>query len=73
MVIMLDKPITKRQLGWMAVNGGIIAVIAVFVYDRLGMSDPQGGFGPMQMLALIGAIAAILIGISLIPLGDQPT
>jgi hypothetical protein len=69
---MLDKPITKRQLGWLAVAGGILAVVAVFVYDRLGTSDPQGGFGPMQTLALVGAFVAILIGISLIPLGDHP-
>jgi hypothetical protein len=44
----------------------------VVIYDQLGLSDPDAGFGPTQKLALLGAIGIILLGATLIPLGDRP-
>jgi ABC-type xylose transport system permease subunit len=69
---MLNKSLTKRQLGILAIMGGIVALASLLVYDRLGMSDPDAGFGPSQQVAVLAAILIIGLGISLIPLGDEP-
>jgi hypothetical protein len=67
-----DFTLSKRHLGVLGILGGVAGFILVLLYDQLGLSDPGGGFGPSQMLALGGAALAILIGLSLIPLGDDP-
>lgn len=67
-----DFTLSKRQLGLLGIAGGALAVVGVLLYDQLGFSDPQGGFGASQFLALGGAVVAVLIGITLLPLGDDP-
>ncbi len=63
--------ITKKQLGLGFIGIGITAVMATFIYDFLGAGQFQG-VGPAQRLALIGAGAVILVGLSLLPFGDKP-
>ena len=63
---------TKRQVGIIALLSGFLGLVGVFLFDSLGISDPQGGFGPSQKMGLIGAILLMVIGITLIPLGDAP-
>ena len=66
-----DYTITKRQLGIaLAVFGGLGA-LAVLGVDLL-QAGRQGGIGPAQAMALVIMLAALLIGLSLIPLGDAP-
>lgn len=62
---------TKRHLGiiFILFGSGVIAVL--FVMDLLGASR-FAGIGPMQQLAIAAAAVAILVGLSLIPLGDRP-
>ena len=43
----------------------------MFVLDFAGAGQFQG-IGPTQQLALVGAGIAIVIGITLLPLGDRP-
>lgn len=62
---------TKRQLGLTIIALGVLAILASFVNDFIGGGDFQG-IGPTQRLALLGAGFVILIGISLLPLGDRP-
>jgi hypothetical protein len=62
---------TKRQLGLVIIALGVLAIIGSFVNDVIGGGDFQG-IGPTQKLALLGAGLVILIGISLLPLGDRP-
>lgn len=64
--------LTKRHLGIIAIAGGILMLAAVILYDQLGFSDPDAGFGPTQKLALLGAFGIIFLGATLIPLGDRP-
>jgi hypothetical protein len=64
--------LTKRHLGMLAIAGGILTLGAVVIYDQLGLSDPDAGFGPTQKLALLGAFGIIFLGATLIPLGDRP-
>jgi hypothetical protein len=67
-----DFTITKQQLGFLAILVGLLAAIGLLLFDQIGLSDPQGGFGPSQLLALAGATVFILVGLSLLPLGDSP-
>lgn len=62
---------TKRQLGLLFILLGVIVVAALFAADLLGASQ-FGGVGPMQRLALVGAIIMTMVGITLWPLGDRP-
>lgn len=62
--------ITKRQLGIGFILLGLVAIIATFAVDWLGAGNFQG-LGPAQRLALIGAGLVIVVGITLLPLGDR--
>jgi hypothetical protein len=63
--------ITKKQLGIGFILLGIAAIIGTFVVDLLGAGQFQG-VGPAQKLALAADGLVILIGVSLLPLGDKP-
>lgn len=63
--------VTKRQLGLLFILLGISAAVAMFGMDVLGAGQFQG-IGPAQRRALLAAGAAVLVGLSLLPLGDRP-
>jgi len=63
---------SKRQLGFLALVCGVALFAGVLLYDTLGISDPDGGFGPSQKLGLVGSLGIFLIGLTLLPLGDTP-
>lgn len=65
-----DWIISKRALGVMFMLGGALAAAGILLLDRLrgGAAD----FGPSQQLGLAGAAALVVIGLSLLPLGDRP-
>ncbi|MCA9966449.1 MAG: hypothetical protein KC423_19505 [Anaerolineales bacterium] len=62
---------TKRQLGYLFIGAGITAVIALFAIDLLGAGQ-FNGIGPAQKLALLAAGFITLLGLTLLPLGDNP-
>lgn len=63
--------ITKRQLGIGFILIGMGAILASFAFDFLGGGQFQG-VGPSQRLAIIGASLLVLVGLTLLPLGDRP-
>lgn len=63
--------LTKRHLGLLLLIGGILAFIAILSIDVLDVGR-QGGIGPVQRIALGGAAALALLGLTLIPLDNQP-
>ncbi|MDW8326387.1 MAG: hypothetical protein RMK99_07460 [Anaerolineales bacterium] len=65
-----DAPLTKRQLGLLLVAGGLIAALTVLLVDVLRASA-FAGLGPAQLLALGVCALIILLGLSLLPLGDR--
>lgn len=62
---------TKRQLGKWLMGMGLLSALAIVSPDVL-IPGREGGFGPSQQAALFSAIAIFLIGVSLLPLGDDP-
>jgi hypothetical protein len=62
---------TKRQLGFVFIAVGVLAIAGMFLMDLVGAGQFQG-IGPAQRLALIGASVVIFVGITLLPLGDRP-
>ncbi len=66
-----DFTFTKRQLGLLLFIGGILGVLALLGLDLVG-GGREGGIGPAQRLAIIVMGIAAVIGLTLIPLGDDP-
>ena len=63
--------ITKRQLGIGFILLGVLAIVGSFAVDWIGAGNFQG-VGPAQRVALIAAGAVIVVGLTLLPLGDRP-
>ena len=63
--------ITKRQLGLGFVALGLLGALALIAVDLLGAGQFQG-VGPVQRLAFLGMGLLVLVGLTLIPLGDRP-
>ncbi len=63
--------VTKRQLGLIFILLGVGAAVAMFAMDMLGAGQFQG-IGPAQRRALIVAALAVVVGLTLLPLGDRP-
>lgn len=63
--------LSKRHLGWLLLLGGVVGFISIFAIDILDVGR-QGGIGPAQQIALGGMVLLALVGLTLIPLGDQP-
>ncbi|RMG75392.1 MAG: hypothetical protein D6711_06740 [Chloroflexi bacterium] len=61
---------TKRQLGYLLIGLGIIAFVGIISVDII-RAGGEGGIGPAQRIALGLAGLLVLLGISLIPLGDR--
>ncbi len=62
---------TKRQLGLTFMALGVLGVLGLFGVDLLGAGQ-FNGIGPAQRLGLLAAGAVILLGLTLLPLGDKP-
>jgi hypothetical protein len=66
-----DLIITKRWLGFILIALGIIGGAGILLVDRLGVGK-DSALGPLQIAALVFGAFTVLVGISLIPLGDRP-
>lgn len=62
---------TKRQLGLLFIGLGVVGIIGSFVVDLFSASGFQG-IGPTQRWGLLAAGAIIVVGLTLLPLGDKP-
>lgn len=69
MIFRNDFTLTKRHLGILAIIGGVVALLLSLLAD-VGGGDAE--FGPTQQLGLVLSLVAIALGLSLLPLGDDP-
>lgn len=65
-----NRPLTKKELGWLLLLAGIIGFIAILSVDILD-AGRLGGIGPAQQIALVCMGVVAFIGLTLIPLGDD--
>ena len=63
--------ITKRQLGIGLCLFGLLFAVAILAVDFLRAGNFVG-IGPLQQMALVGALLIFLLGLTLIHLGDRP-
>ena len=69
--MLIDVPVTKRQLGWlMLAAGSILALASVGTYV-LGLGQ-FSGFGPAKQQTLGLGLLLLLFSVTLLPLGDRP-
>lgn len=66
-----DFTFTKRQLGIILLVIGGLSFLGILGLDLVG-GGREGGIGPAQQAALVVMAFVALIGLSLIPLGDDP-
>lgn len=69
-VLSADFTLTKRHLGALFILGGLVVGIGIPVSDAL-QSQPDG-FGTLQQIGTVLAVASVAIGVTLWPLGDRP-
>jgi hypothetical protein len=63
--------LTKRHLGILLLVGGILGFLGILSIDVFDVGR-QGGIGPAQRIGL-GLMAAVtLVGLTLIPIGNDP-
>lgn len=62
--------LTKRHLGLLMIVGGATLFVATLAVDLV--RDQTGGFGTLQTLGMLFGAVSVLIGVTLLPLGDRP-
>lgn len=70
-VFSADFKFTKRQLGQTLLVSGLVLMIAILAVDVLN-AGREGGIGPAQCVALMLCGGLSIVGLSLIPLGNDP-
>ena len=66
-----DYTVTKRQLGITLALIGAVGMVVILAVDVLQVGR-QGGIGPAQAFALSIMLVTLIVGLTLIPLGDAP-
>lgn len=61
---------SKRQLGLLFIGLGLAAILGMFVLDLV--RPGHQGIGPAQQQAMIVAAIGVVVGLTLVPLGDRP-
>lgn len=62
---------SKRGLGWLLVISGGSGIFGIFGVDILDVGR-EGGIGPAQRIAMGLMVAMLIMGLTLIPLGNDP-
>jgi predicted MFS family arabinose efflux permease len=62
--------LSKRHLGLLLLIGGIAGFVGILAIDILDVGR-EGGIGPAQRIALGGCVAMAMVGLTLLPLGNQ--
>jgi len=63
--------VTKRWLGIGFIALGVLGVFAAFINDIFSLTEYQG-IGPAQRVVIGLSIIPIVVGLTLLPLGDKP-
>jgi Ca2+/Na+ antiporter len=64
-----DFTLTKRHLGLILMAAGLVMIVVMIVAEWLTRS---GGFGTAQKLGTLLGVTSFVVGLTLLPLGNQP-
>jgi hypothetical protein len=67
-----DFTLTKRLLGLLLIVAGVGGFVGILAIDILD-AGREGGIGPAQQIGLGLMVALALAGLTLLPLGNDPT
>jgi hypothetical protein len=67
-MLSLNYTLSKRQLGWLLLAGGVLAMVVMAVSEWM---NPDG-FGFVQKMGLVSGCLSVGIGLTLLPLGSRP-
>ena len=62
---------SKRQLGILFIGVGVLAIVGMFGMDLVGAGQ-FSGIGPAQQKGMMVSAVVIVLGLTLVPLGDRP-
>ena len=62
---------TKRQIGWLLIIGDVMGALGILALNLI-RHKPISEIGPAQQLVFVLFAVGLLIGLTLIPLGDAP-
>ena len=62
---------SKRQLGILFIGVGVLAIVGMFGMDIVGAGQ-FSGIGPAQQKGMMVSAVVIVLGLTLVPLGDRP-
>jgi hypothetical protein len=62
---------SKRQLGILFIGVGVLAILGMFGMDLVGAGQ-FNGIGPAQQKGMMVSAVVIVLGLTLVPLGDKP-
>ena len=66
-----DAPLTKRQLGWLMLAACFLLIAASVGTYALGLGQ-FSGFGPAKQQTFGLGLLLLVLGVTLLPLGDRP-
>jgi hypothetical protein len=67
-ILSLEFTLTKRHLGLILLAAGLLMILATVAAEWLR----PGGFGTVQKMGAAVGVMSTLVGITLLPLGNQP-
>jgi hypothetical protein len=65
-----DFTLTKRHLGVILLAAGLVLVAGMFVVDAV--KSQSDGIGTVQKLGILVGVTSVVVGLTLLPLGNRP-
>ncbi|MCD4686182.1 MAG: hypothetical protein K8S97_09620 [Anaerolineae bacterium] len=65
-----DFALTKRQCGMVLIAVGLLLAVGMLAMELV--QGAVGGFGAIQQMGVAGGLLSVVLGVTLLPLGDQP-
>jgi hypothetical protein len=65
-----DFTLTKRHLGVILLGAGLVLFVGMFVVEA--MKSQSDGIGTVQKLSILVGVTSVVVGLTLLPLGNRP-
>ncbi|HVO70514.1 MAG TPA: hypothetical protein VMT24_10740 [Aggregatilineaceae bacterium] len=65
-----DFTLTKRHLGVILLGAGLALIAGMFVVEAV--KSRSDGIGTVQKLGMLVGITSVVVGLTLLPLGNRP-